>query len=89
MPDVNAALTLQSLPLFPLGTVLFPGGSLPLQIFEVRYLDMVRRCHREAAPFGVVCLTEGQEVQQPDPAAPDGSFVHVLNPEVRDAVTTA
>jgi len=54
------------IPLFPLGTVLFPGGSLPLQIFEVRYLDMVRRCQREGTPFGVVCLTEGGEVQRPD-----------------------
>ena len=54
------------IPLFPLGTVLFPGGSPPLQIFEVRYLDMVRRCQREGTPFGVVCLTEGGEVQRPD-----------------------
>ncbi len=57
-----------NIPLFPLGTVLFPGGQLPLQIFEVRYLDMVRRCHRDGTPFGVVCLTQGHEVQQPDPA---------------------
>lgn len=60
------------MPLFPLGTVLFPGGYLPLQIFEVRYLDMIRRCHREGAPFGVVCLTQGHEVQQRDPAAGEG-----------------
>jgi len=59
------ALTLQSLPLFPLGTVLFPGGLLPLRIFEVRYLDMISRCHRAGAPFGVVSLTQGQEVRQP------------------------
>ncbi len=59
------ALTLQSLPLFPLGTVLFPGGVLPLRIFEVRYLDMIGRCHRAGAPFGVVSLTQGQEVRQP------------------------
>ncbi len=65
MPDVNAALTLQSLPLFPLGTVLFPGGLLPLRIFEVRYLDMIRRCQKAGAPFGVVCLTQGHEVRQP------------------------
>ena len=65
MHDVNAALTLQSLPLFPLGTVLFPGGLLPLRIFEVRYLDMIRRCQKTGAPFGVVCLTRGQEVRQP------------------------
>lgn len=50
------------MPLFPLQTVLFPGSPLPLRIFEVRYLDMVQRCHREKAPFGVVCLTQGSEV---------------------------
>jgi Lon protease-like protein len=38
---MSAPLTLHSLPLFPLGTVLFPAGSLPLQVFEVRYLDMI------------------------------------------------
>jgi len=54
-----------SLPLFPLNTVLFPGGVLPLRIFEVRYLDLIARCRREAAPFGVVCLTKGSEVRQP------------------------
>jgi Lon protease-like protein len=59
------ALTLQSLPLFPLGTVLYPGGVLPLRIFEVRYLDMIGRCHRAGAPFGVVSLTQGQEVRRP------------------------
>lgn len=55
----------RSLPLFPLGTVLFPGGWLPLQIFEVRYLDMVQRCFERSEPFGVLTLTEGHEVQQP------------------------
>lgn len=54
-----------SLPLFPLHTVLFPGGVLPLRIFEVRYLDLITRCHREDAPFGVVCLIRGGEVRQP------------------------
>jgi uncharacterized protein len=60
-----SALTLQSLPLFPLGAVLFPGGVLQLRVFEVRYLDMVGRCHRAGAPFGVVLLTQGSEVRQP------------------------
>ncbi len=60
------------IPLFPLGTVLFPGGQLPLQIFEVRYLDMVRRCQREGTPFGVVSLTAGQEVQQRDRTEGEG-----------------
>jgi Lon protease-like protein len=51
--------------LFPLGTVLFPGGVLPLRIFEVRYLDMIGKCHKAGAPFGVVSLTEGSEVRVP------------------------
>ncbi len=60
---MSQALTLSSLPLFPLGTVLFPGGLLPLRIFEVRYLDMIARCHKAGAPFGVVSLTQGSEVR--------------------------
>ncbi|MGB9108989.1 MAG: LON peptidase substrate-binding domain-containing protein [Telluria sp.] len=52
-----------SLPLFPLSTVLFPDGVLPLQIFEARYLDMISHCLTEDAPFGVVLLTQGQEVR--------------------------
>ncbi|MBA2673754.1 LON peptidase substrate-binding domain-containing protein [Ramlibacter sp.] len=62
---MTTALTLQSLPLFPLGAVLFPDGVLPLRIFEVRYLDMVGKCHKAGAPFGVVSLTQGNEVRQP------------------------
>ena len=49
------------IPLFPLHTVLFPGGPLPLRIFETRYTDMVRRCMRESRPFGVVLIQEGEE----------------------------
>jgi len=51
-------------PLFPLRSVLFPDGYLPLRIFEPRYLDMVQRCHARGEPFGVVALTEGDEVRQ-------------------------
>ncbi len=53
-------------PLFPLGTVLFPDGVLPLQIFEVRYLDMIGRCIADGTPFGVVLLTQGGEVRTPE-----------------------
>ncbi len=49
-------------PLFPLNTVLFPGGPLPLRIFEPRYLDMVSRCLKNDIPFGVVLIREGGEV---------------------------
>jgi uncharacterized protein len=56
---VNAEV--RELPLFPLNTVLFPGGPLPLRIFETRYTDMVRRCTREQRPFGVLLIQEGEE----------------------------
>src|SRR4051812_38395449 len=49
------------IPLFPLHTVLFPGGPLPLRIFETRYTDMVRRCMREQQPFGVLMIRDGEE----------------------------
>lgn len=55
-----------ALPLFPLQTVLFPGGRLNLKVFEARYLDMVGDCLRSGRPFGVVCLASGAEVQRKD-----------------------
>jgi len=69
---MSVPLQLQSLPLFPLGTVLFPEGLLPLRIFEVRYLDMIGRCHKNDTPFGIVALTRGSEVRQieSNPQAP-------------------
>jgi uncharacterized protein len=54
-------VALAALPLFPLHTVLFPGGPLALRIFEPRYLDMVRRCLKEEGSFGVVTILEGTE----------------------------
>lgn len=49
------------IPLFPLNTVLFPGGPLPLRVFEPRYLDMISRCLRHDTPFGVVLIKDGRE----------------------------
>jgi Lon protease-like protein len=51
----------RTLPLFPLGAVLFPAGPLALRIFEPRYVDMVGRCMREGTGFGVVLIVEGAE----------------------------
>jgi uncharacterized protein len=59
MPQPAQVVTL---PLFPLRTVLFPGGLLPLRIFEPRYVDMVGRCMREGASFGVILIGAGTEV---------------------------
>jgi hypothetical protein len=58
------------LPLFPLNTVLFPGGVLPLKVFETRYIDMVRECMKLDRPFGVVRIRSGREVGAA--AVPDG-----------------
>ena len=55
----------EEIPLFPLGTGLFPGGPLPLRIFETRYVDMVRRCMREESGFGVVLIERGAEAGAP------------------------
>lgn len=51
------------LALFPLQTVLFPGGRLGLKVFEARYLDLIGRCLRERSGFGVVALRQGAEVR--------------------------
>ena len=56
------------LPLFPLNTVLFPGGLLPLKVFEQRYVEMTKRCLRDDSAFGVCLIREGKEVG--DPAVP-------------------
>ena len=69
---MSDTLKLSSLPLFPLGSVLYPGGLLPLRIFEVRYLDMIGKCHKNGAPFGVVSLTAGAEVRRPETGKPTG-----------------
>jgi Lon protease-like protein len=55
-----------SIPLFPLKTILFPDGHLPLQVFEVRYLDLVKRCIAKGEEFGVVSLLDGSEIRVPD-----------------------
>ena len=66
--------TLTALPLFPLQTVLFPDGSLPLRIFEVRYLDMIGSRHKAGQPFGVVCLSEGSETRRRATGTADGNL---------------
>lgn len=53
---------LETLPLFPLGVVLFPGAPLPLRIFENRYKIMIGECIEMKQPFGVVLIKEGREV---------------------------
>ena len=66
LPNSLRAVRLMSvdtfnIPLFPLGTVLFPGGPLPLRIFEPRYLDMVSDRMKQQSPFGVCLIRSGSE----------------------------
>lgn len=68
-----------SLPLFPLGTVLFPGGPLSLRVFEPRYLDMTRSCLRSGTPFGVVLILEGAEVGAVERTAATGTCARVVD----------
>jgi uncharacterized protein len=67
------------LALFPLGTVLFPGGPLRLRIFEPRYLDMVRRCLKESRAFGVVLILEGEEAGAAASVAATGTNARLVD----------
>lgn len=58
---------IQKLPLFPLNTVLFPGSTIGLVIFEERYRQMIGRCLEQHTPFGVVLIRSGSEVDPNDP----------------------
>jgi Lon protease-like protein len=66
-----------SLPLFPLNTVLFPGGRLPLRIFEQRYMDMAKACLKDGSPFGVCLIVEGKEVGEPAVPADIGTLARI------------
>ena len=67
------------LPLFPLGSVFFPGGTMALKIFEQRYLDMAKICLKTDVPFGIALIREGNEVGTP--AAPEtvGTLAYVTH----------
>ncbi len=67
------------LPLFPLQTVLLPGGPLQLQVFEPRYLDMVGRCMRTGTPFGVVRILEGSEAGAVSDIAATGTSARIID----------
>ena len=66
------------LPLFPLNTVLFPGVSLPLQIFEERYKLMLRECMESDKMFGVSLIREGAEVGEPAVPHEVGTVAHLV-----------
>lgn len=69
------------IPLFPLKIVLFPGGVIPLRVFEKRYVDMVRKCLRDNEPFGIVALVKTNE-DNPLPFANIGVLVKIIDTDV-------
>jgi len=68
-----------TLPLFPLNTVVFPGGQLPLRIFEQRYLDMVKQAIADNTPFGICAIREGTETGTPAVPYTVGTRVRVTD----------
>lgn len=77
---LNTAINTRILPLFPLQTVIFPQGLLPLRIFEARYLDMVKDCYRNNSEFGVVAAIEG--ASRHFPFCEVGTAVRIVDFEV-------
>ena len=67
------------IPLFPLNTVLFPGGRLNLRVFERRYLDLVRDCARNGAGFGVCLILHGREAGEAAVPAAIGTLAHIVD----------
>ena len=74
----------KTVPIFPLGTVLFPGGVLPLRIFEVRYVEMAKDCLKEGTPFGVCLIREGVEVGAPAVPEPVGCLAKIAGCDVEE-----
>ena len=67
----------ETVPIFPLSTVLFPGMRLPLRIFEQRYMDMAKACLKHDAAFGVCLIREGEEVGTPAVPEPVGCLARI------------
>jgi uncharacterized protein len=69
----------RTLPLFPLNTVVFPGGRLPLKVFEQRYLEMVKQAIAANTPFGICAIREGKEIGPPAVPCSLGTRVRITD----------
>lgn len=76
---MSAGVEIMEVPLFPLHTVLFPGGPLALRIFEPRYLDMVSECLRNEQPFGVCLIQSGNEAGVAASPHLTGTFARIVD----------
>lgn len=78
-PAYTRCVMATDISLFPLNSVLFPGGVLELRIFERRYLDLVRDCARTGSGFGVCLILHGQEAGEPALPAAVGTLAHIVD----------
>jgi hypothetical protein len=83
---LSASIRRESLPIFPLQAVMFPGAVLPLRIFEVRYIDMARDCLRAKKPFGICLIKEGGEVGTPAVPESVGCTARIADCDVEEGV---
>jgi len=81
--EVPVEIPRHIIPLFPLGSVLFPGGILSLKVFEQRYLDMAAECLRKKIPFGVCLIASGKEVGATATPHPVGTLAHVVDADMQ------
>lgn len=80
-PGVRYQVTVPTMnvPLFPLNSIVLPGGRIPLQLFEPRYIDMLTRCLKEDRGFVVVLLREGLETSQAAAFYDIGTYVRIID----------
>lgn len=75
--DQKNTMQAMEIPIFPIHSVLFPGGSLPLRVFEQRYMEMTRNCLREEKPFGVCLVRGGNEAGETAIPEPVGCLARI------------
>ena len=78
------ALVPAKLPLFPLGSILFPGGSLSLRVFEQRYMEMAKACLKNSAPFGIALIATGEEVGAPAEPEAVGTVARIVEWDMQE-----
>ena len=81
---VSRANTAEGLPIFPLGSVLFPGGILALRIFERRYMDMATACLKNGTPFGIALIHSGREIGTPAEPESVGTVAQIIDWDMQE-----
>lgn len=72
------------LPIFPLGSILFPGGTLSLRIFEQRYMEMAKACLKSNSTFGIALISSGEEVGSPAEPEAVGTVARIVEWDMQE-----